>query len=316
MIDTIQDRDQMLVSIDAPSLNPDTFATFYQENETEFDHLLKTKGAIKFRNVQIKDMHDFKKAVDGVASDFVNYIDGNSPRTKVSDAVYTSTEFDPTQKITMHHELSYSSNWPGKLFFTCLTPAVEGGETLLADGREMINKIDSAVVDKIREHGLIYYRNLHGGVGMGPSWQHTFETEDKQQVEAYCQNAQTDLSWGEDDLLTLKQYRKGIIIDELSGDEVWFNQLDQFHPAHLDEEYLDVLQGFYGEEEHYPTYVTYGDGSRISDETVHQILEGIESVTHYPAWDTNEILIVNNGLIAHGRNSFLGDRKVLVTMTQ
>ena len=55
-----------------------------------------------------------------------------APRTEVANKVFTSTEFAADQPIPLHHEMSYSHNWPSRLYFYCEEPAAEGGTTPLA----------------------------------------------------------------------------------------------------------------------------------------------------------------------------------------
>jgi alpha-ketoglutarate-dependent taurine dioxygenase len=295
---------------------PFAFIEYYNDNKYELEEQLHTTGAIKFTGVQISSTGDFQQIVDSISSKFLSYIDGNSPRTKLSDNVYTSTEYDPAQRITMHNELSYSARWPRKLFFSCLVPAETGGETLLADSREILKTMDPGIVDEIGKRGICYNRNLHAGQGMGPSWQDTFESKDKAAVEQYCKSYNINYEWGYKDSLRLKQLSKGIIVHEHTGEKIWFNQIDQFHPSHLGEEMYETLQLLYESPENFPMYVSFGDGKEISPDMVREVLATIDKVTIAPVWENNELIILDNELVSHGRNSFTGNRKVVVAMSE
>ena len=292
------------------------FVSYYANNRSVIDDLLKKNGAIKFNGVDIGGIDDFQFVVNSISSKFLNYIDGNSPRTKLSAHIYTSTEYDKTQRITMHNELSYSANWPGKLFFTCLVPAETGGETLLADSRAILGSMAKEIVSEISAKGILYVRNLHGGNGIGPSWQETFETTSKEDMELFCRNCGIAYEWVSGGTLRLKQLCPGIIKHRTTGDKVWFNQIDQFHPYHLGEEMYDTLKLIYGEPNNFPTYVTFGDGTEIEEAVVTEILQTIKELTIEPQWQKSELLIVDNELVAHGRNPYTGDRRVLVAMSK
>jgi alpha-ketoglutarate-dependent taurine dioxygenase len=173
----------------------DEFVQLFNSSKKKIDEQLHQQGAILFNGIAIHNRADFQGLVAAIGSRFVDYVDGNSPRTKLSDIVYTSTEYDSTKTITQHNELSYSANWPSRIFFCCIKAAATGGETPLADGRKVVQQMDTAIVKAIEEKGLIYIRNLHGGSGFGPSWQHTFETEDAAQVENYCQKLSMEYEW-------------------------------------------------------------------------------------------------------------------------
>lgn len=297
------------------NLTPDEFILYYQSHLDEIQHQME-HGAVKFTGVQIDSQNSFQHIVNAISDKFMNYIDGNSPRTKLSGNVYTSTEYDQTQRITMHNELSYSAKWPGKLFFSCLEPAASGGETLLADSRAIFSAMDKTIVNEIKNRGVMYIRNLHGGTGIGPSWQDTFETGSKTQLESYCQAYDIRFEWSSEGDLKLKQFSRGIIKHRHTGEDLWFNQIDQFHPVQLGEEMLETLEVMYDSPEQYPMYVTFGDGTPINKNMVSEILNTINSVTIAPEWEKNELLIVDNEMIAHGRNPYTGKRKVVVAMSE
>lgn len=301
--------------IEMDMMDKDQFVTYYKNNRSEIEKQLENYGAIKFRGVTIESQEDFQWIIDSISEKFLSYIDGNSPRTKLSGNVYTSTEYDKTQIITMHNELSYSHQWPGKLFFSCLQVAASGGETLLADSRELLKVIDKNIVDEVENKGVTYIRNLHAGMGMGPSWQDTFETEQKAEVEVHCKRLQIEYEWKDDDSIRLIHKRNGVLTHRNTDAKVWFNQIDQFHPSHLGEEYYETMKMLFENPEDFPMYVQYGDGSEIGEPVVKNILNAIDSVTQAPKWGKNEILLVDNELVSHGRNPFTGDRRVLVSMS-
>lgn len=307
---------ELPVIIQVDEMDSRAFVSFFLKHREEIEDKLLINGAIKFQGVKIDSTAVFQEVVNAISSKFLAYIDGNSPRTKLTGTVYTSTEYDKTQRITMHNELSYSAKWPNKLFFTCLQPAETGGETLLADSREILKNMHSDIVSEIQAKGIIYIRNLHGGTGIGPSWQDTFETQDRKTLEAYCTSYGIGFEWLENGNLRLKQRSKGIIEHRKSGEQVWFNQIDQFHPCHLGEELYAAMMAIYDSPEEFPMYVRYGDGQNISEETVKEILKTIDGVTIAPVWQTNELLIVDNELVSHGRNAYTGERKVLVSMSE
>jgi alpha-ketoglutarate-dependent taurine dioxygenase len=297
-------------------MHPDSFIAYYLENKEGIEDLLQRSGAIKFRGVRIESLAGFQHIVDSISAKFLSYVDGNSPRTKLSGNVYTSTEYDKAQRITMHNELSYSAKWPNKLFFSCLQPAETGGETLLADSREILRRMDGHIVSEIRQRGITYIRNLHSGMGMGPSWQDTFETDDKQQLEEFCHACAVEYEWGNAGQLRIKQFSKGIIGHRNTREMVWFNQVDQFHPCHLGAEMFEILKMMYDQPENFPMYVRFGDGKEIDEKLIREIMKTIDEVTIAPVWQKNELLIVDNELVSHGRNSYTGDRSVLVAMSE
>ena len=292
------------------------FIEFFLENRDQIEARLRESGAVKIRGIRIPTLEVFQEIVESISCKFLNYIDGNSPRTKLSGSVYTSTEYDKSQRITMHNELSYSAKWPNRLFFSCLQEADTGGETLLADSRAILAAMNSEIVAEIMEKGIVYTRNLHAGKGLGPSWQHTFETQDKKQVEDYCAAYGMRYEWGRSDTLKLRHPGRGVIGHRETGERVWFNQIDQFHPCQLGDEVYEAMMTIYDDPEDFPMYVSFGDGKKITEGMVHEILRTIGALTVAPVWRKNELLILDNELVCHGRNPFTGNRKVLVAMSE
>ena len=312
---SIENNIELPLNWEVDSLLPEDFIDYYHKHKKAIEKVLKTSGALKFTGVDIDSLKTFQIIVNSISSDFLNYVDGNSPRTKLSDNVYTSTEYDNAQKITMHNELSYSAKWPGRLFFSCLQVADEGGETLLADSRDIFRKMNQNIVSEIEAKGITYIRNLHGGNGVGPSWQETFEVESKHELENYFKSNSIDFAWTDTDNLRLMQFSKGIIKHRFTGETVWFNQIDQFHPSHLGADLYEAISSIYESPDNFPMYVRFGNGDTISEDMVAEIINTIDEVTTAPLWSRNELLIIDNELISHGRNPFRGERKVLVAMS-
>ena len=76
-----------------------------------------------------------------------------------------------------------------QVFFFCLKQAAEGcgGETPLVKNKELLSKLDSAVVRKFEEKKLRYVRYLPDkSRGEYMNWQHVFFTENKE-VQETCE---------------------------------------------------------------------------------------------------------------------------------
>jgi hypothetical protein len=303
-----------VISFDEP-ITKERFVSWFKSNTGFIEESLLASGAVLFKGVEILDVNYFQYIMDEVCPRFMSYIDGFSPRTKLSSNVYTSTEYDQDFYITPHNELSFSYKWPSKLYFCCITPSPGGGETPLGDCRIILKNMDPDIVRNMEQKGVKYIRNLHGGKGAGPSWQETFETNDKNKVEAFCENHETKFEWKADGGLKVVQYRNAIIMHPETKEKVWFNQVDQFHPSQFNREIYEALMMMYNDdEESLPMYSAYGDDSKIPEETILRIRKTVdESVVTFP-WEKSDLLLVDNVLVCHGRKPYSGQRKVLVSM--
>jgi hypothetical protein len=233
---------------------------YIKAEKATLDQLFRTAGAILFRGFDIHEKEDFLqiKELYAGASNF-DYVDGNSPRTKLSTAVYTSTEYPQELRIPLHSEMSYSNKWPEILFFFCKTPSAEGGETPVADCRLILNELSSEIVSNFENYGVKYTRYLSGKSGMGKTWMDTFESSDKSVIEKYCQENGVEYFW-EKEALFIGQSGVGVARHPITKEKVWFNQANQFHPSGLPEEVYKGLKLLYSKNTHrFPQYAFYGD---------------------------------------------------------
>lgn len=273
-------------------------------------------GAVLFRGFDVDRPELFERLVGNLKDELLDYVDGNSPRTKVGAGVYTSTEYPPDYFISLHNELSYSARWPGRLFFCCIVPPDDGGETPLCDGRALLRALPASLVERFRTRGVRYIRNMHGGKGFGPSWQATFETTDRRVVEDHARSTGMNLAWLPDGGVRMWNVRPAMAYHPVTGEEVWFNQADQFHPStHPRAIYEAMLALYRGREELLPQDARFGDGSAIPIEELTAIRDVTrQQLVRFP-WRRGDVLMVDNMLVSHGRMPFRGPRKVLVAMT-
>jgi len=149
------------------------------------DTLLKC-GAVQVSEVfRIDSVQVLSKSSIRILGKFLNYIDGNSPRTKVDRLCLYFTEYDATQKLLCTTNVDSASGL--NKFFYCLQPALIGEKTLIGwtVARILAKMSKTSVSGKIEHGNYIYIRNLHGGAGVGPSWKDTFELMTNK-TEEYC----------------------------------------------------------------------------------------------------------------------------------
>jgi len=242
------------------------------------------------------------------------YLHGNSPRTKVGDNIYTSTEFPAEYEISMHNELSYARVWPSRLLFFCVQPAATGGQTPLVHGGLWLSEIGQDIRDAF-EKGVIYRQCLHGGFGLGKSWQETFETTERAAVEEYLTGSEAEWEWTASGTLKIAQHRPAIINHPVTGERVWFSQMDQWHAATLGEETMQDLLAILPEDE-LPQSVSFADGSPIPAEYALRVRETGLGCAVNVDWRRGDLLVIDNAAVGHGRRAFSGSRRILVAMSQ
>jgi alpha-ketoglutarate-dependent taurine dioxygenase len=244
----------------------------------------------------------------------IDYVGGASPRVKLGAGVYTSTEYPQNYTLSLHNELSYTYRWPEYLYFCCVTTSMRGGETSLGNSRAILKGIDEKVVREFKRKKIKYVRNLHGGEGTGYSWQEAFETDDRLVIEEHCRAGGINFKWRDDGGLTLSEVRPATALHPATGEEVWFNQADGFHPSGIDRETYALLISTMKEEE-FRLNSYYGDGAPLDLAALNHAREVIRSETVLVEWRAGDILILDNLLTAHGRMPFTGGRRILLAMT-
>lgn len=135
----------------------------YLSTLDDLEGLLAKEKALVFRGFDVREA-ELDQVTDRLLPNRLAYVHGNSPRTKVGNNIYTSTEYPAEYVISMHNELSYAHAWPTRLLFTCAVAPATGGATPVVDGTLWLASLD----DEVREAfagGVRYTQNLHGGRG-------------------------------------------------------------------------------------------------------------------------------------------------------
>ena len=272
------------------------------------------KGGSLFRGLNINSIEKFENLCINFEKNIVDYKDGNSPRTKISGSVYTSTEYPSEVFISQHNELSYSKHRPRYLMFCCIKPSLTGGETPLADCRKILAQIPNKIKDEFSKKGLKYIRNLQNGNKIGKSWQDTFETSDKDKINEFCKKNDILYTWLRNDVLRLIQIGPVTLKHDITKEEVWFNQATQFHPHYLPKELASYMKMLYGDNPlDYPQHVRFGDDTDIPIEYLDIITSVVADNTESFSWAEGDILFIDNALLSHGRMPYTGERKILVS---
>lgn len=283
------------------------------ENKEHLIGLLEKYGGILFRDFQLNDVPSFYKMIDLMGLSLLDYKERSSPRHEVSPKVYTSTDHPSDQVINMHNENSYSRKWPLKLLFYCETPSETGGETPIADSRKVLAALRKETRDKFIEKGIKYVRNL--GSNLGLDWRQVFMTEDKAVIEAHCKENHMNFEWTDDDRLRLEYIgpavRKHPVTQELS----WFNHGYFFNILSMDPDFLEEILLVMSKED-FPFLSFYGDGTEIEPEVINEIKSVYQQLNVEFKWQKGDLLLLDNMLMAHGRNPYAGARKILVAMSE
>lgn len=275
---------------------------------------LHEAGGLLLRGFDVLGEQAFQQLVRSFGHELLSYEFGSTPRKAVEQGVYTSTEYPAHQVIPLHNEQSYTLQWPLKIWFHCVQPSVEGGETPIADSRLIYQRIDPALRQRFTDKRLMYVRNY--GNGLDLPWQQAFNSEDRQVVERFCRSNRIDFEWKADGELRTRQVCQAVARHPNTGEDVWFNQAHLFHVSNLAPAVREGLLAVVEDLLDLPRNVYYGDGSPLEDSALDEIRGVLDDCTVRFPWQQGDVLMLDNMLVAHGRASFKGVRKVIVAMAE
>ena len=282
-------------TVETDFLDPTAEILFLQ---TEIRRALLICGAVILRDFEIGGITQFKEIVEDFSrSRLLNYAGGASPRSSLTQGVYTSTDYPAEMPLSLHNELSYSAEYPRTLFFFCETEPLDGGETTLGDSRRILAGIGSEITDLLKAKEILYVRNLGRDKSSPYSWEAAFETDDPEMAESICRRQQADFEWSSDGGLRVSFVGPATIVHPETGEEAWFNQAEGFHSGR------PRLESY------------FGDGSAIPEGILQKIRTVIARETICHRWQKGDVMIVDNILAAHGRRPYSGPRKIAVAMT-
>lgn len=296
-----------------------------RKHNSYFKELVQEHGALLFRNFPVENKDDFAEVIQTLGfGKFADYIGGDSPRKKLREGVYTSTEAPPYIRIPLHNELSYVKHYPSHIYFYCDVQPESGGETPIADARQVFQAINEDVrkrftENKIRYVSCYHYKNAFMNFvnRFHKSWIDVFETDNKQEVERKCRENDIQFKWNKDDWIEISQVCPAVIEHPVTGETVWFNQahIFDFNPRHLGFWPYLGTQLLYLRKHTKLHQVFFADGSEISQSDLYHIMDVLEHHSIYFPWQRRDLLVLDNVLAMHGRATFSGKRRILAAMT-
>jgi amino acid adenylation domain-containing protein len=297
----------LVVTPDAADID---LAEWAGKNREFIDKKLLAHGAILFRGFTVNSAGEFEKFANAACPDlFGDY--GDLPREELGGKVYGSTPYPADERILFHNESSHMHRWPMLIWFYCVKAAEQGGESPIVDCREVYRAMEPSVRDRFEREGLLYVRNFTDRLDV--SWQRFFQTDDRAEVEDYCRKAAIDFEWKDDNGLRIRQLSPAVVKHPQTGESVFFNQIQLHHISCLPPSVQDSLRSIV-DEENLPRNVYYGDGSPIEESVIRHISDLYERLAVSFKWQEGDVLMLNNMLVAHSRNPFRGQRKIVVAL--
>src|SRR5262249_32817470 len=118
--------DTILPLVIRSSAGESSLVALAQENRELIEASLHQHGGLLFRGFDVRTPADFEEFIKAISGELLEYRERSSPRSKVGNNIYTSTDHPPNQSIFVHNENSYQQTFNQKIFFFCETPPQKG----------------------------------------------------------------------------------------------------------------------------------------------------------------------------------------------
>lgn len=287
-------------------------AEWFVKCRDDVDAELRGFGAVRFDDFALDELPAFEEfALVSCAELYRDNPEHVSAST--TGNVQTPVPYSARRKLLWHNENTFNVEWPGRLLFACVVPPETGGETPIVDTRAVYRALPASVSSRFEELGVMYQRTY--GTGVGLTWQQVFQTEDPAEVARACGSAGIEFEWDAEGQLRTRQTRPAIVRHPTTGELVWVAQPQHWHPACLDSLTREALVESLGEDR-LPRNCFFGDGSPIDDQTMNDLCAIYQKHEVSLPWQAGSAMLIDNLLMAHGRNSYSGPRKIWVAMGQ
>lgn len=292
------------------TLKHEPLSAWIRQNREQIDQALWSDGFVLFRGFDVGGVDGFEDCAASACDTLYKHY-GDLPLASASENVYFATPYPKHLEIQFHNEASHTQSWPSRQLFFCLEPAPAGGEWTLSDGREVVKQLPPQMLQRFREQGLVYRRRFIRG--LDASWQQFFKVESLQELRDKIAPSGYEVDAPSDNDVTVS-YRTKAVLDLPERDTAaWFNQILLHHPDALPAE-VDGMLSKHFRRDQFPRTVFFGDGSSIPAEWIRTIDQVLTACSVRIQTQLNDVLLVNNLLMAHGRLPYTGNRQVRVAL--
>ena len=234
-------------------------------------------------------------------------------RKVYGEGIYSSAKWPANQPMCMHHELSYTLEFPGLMAFACLAAPTVGGATGVASSPAVLRALPADLLERFEREGWLLTRSYNEEIGA--SVDDAFGTGYRAAVERYCRANAIEFEWQPDGELRTRQRRSAVVRHPKTGERCWFNQIAFLNEWTMAPEVHEYLVDIYGVEG-LPFNTRFGNGDSISADVVEELNQIYEAHTARADWQAGDLMLVDNIRTAHSREPFEGPREVLVGMAE
>jgi alpha-ketoglutarate-dependent taurine dioxygenase len=281
------------------------------EHKDALRSLVAEYGSIMVRGLDLRDPVEVSAVFRRLANGLMIEREAFATRRIYSDGVYSSATWPANQPMCMHHELSYTFEFPGLMLFACLSAPTTGGATAVADSRVVLDALPAELVTRFERDGWMLTRSYNDEIGASVA--EAFGSDDRAAVESYCRANAIGFEWQPDGGLHTWQRRSAVVHHPVTGQRCWFNQIAFLNEWTIDPEVREYLVEMYGADG-LPFNTRFGNGDPIGADVVQLLNQVYEDNTVREPWQAGDLMLVDNIRTAHSREAYEGPREILVGM--
>jgi alpha-ketoglutarate-dependent taurine dioxygenase len=270
-------------------------------------------GSVLVRGLDLRDAAEISTVFRRLSTGLMIEREAFARRQVYADGVYSSATWPAKQPMCMHHELSYTLEFPGLLMFACLSAPTEGGATAVSDSPTVLSALPAELVMRFERDGWMLTRSYNDEIGA--TLAEAFGTEDRSAVESYCRANAIGFEWQPDGGLRTWQRRSAVVHHPVTGQRCWFNQIAFLNEWTIDPEVREYLVDMYGADG-LPFNTRYGNGDPIGEDVIGLLNQIYEENTVREPWQPGDLMLVDNIRTAHSREPYEGPREILVGMAE
>tara|TARA_B100001123_G_scaffold449234_2_gene613688 strand:+ start:422 stop:1354 length:933 start_codon:yes stop_codon:yes gene_type:complete len=248
--------------------------------------IFEDKGVILFRNFNL-DKDTITEFTDLFTQQYANDANRRKARFKNSKM----HDVDPGKmEMPLHSEASYSPSWPEIVWFYCNQAPKKSGQTTICDGRLIYKNLCAKTKNFFLSNQIVYNLKI-------PYERNENQNKENKQSKLkpwYIENPGVSDCFIDfkNKVINLKQKRYAVIETRKLNEVAFVNHLQII----LDRD--PQILGW-----------SLEDGSKIPDEIMSEIREVSNKLIVDIDWENNDLCMIDNKRIMHGRRKILDDEK-------
>lgn len=280
----------------------------------EVKKLFKSNGALLFSGFDV-NVEKFEKFTNLFSDNYMDHTGGGSLRkviNKDGDGTILSVDYSYDKKksdfesgsqktfpLPLHSDRSYTKTQPPLMWFYCVQPAKEIGETILCDGVGLYEEFSSDTRNFLSKNPIKYIRNYPDG-----EWQLWAKSESIEGVRRYCDENDLVLTVNPDKSITTESTKMAVVKPRWTEHTAFVNS-------------ILIVQWQEDAMSSNRSIVRMHDGSRIPEDILAEIRGTSDRLTREVSWKPGQIAMVDNTRMLHGRREFNDrNREIYVRMAR